>query len=268
MKLISHHTTRLLATAAALSIMALSATAGSAATIAGLQDGTTIVWIDTDKKAVTGSVPLAGGATLVGIDVRPADGVLYGLTPTGTIVTIDPMTGKWEKKSELSVALPKGVSFIVDFNPVADRLRVMASDGTSLRINVDDGKAVVDGTLKYAEADKAKGTTPRVMAGAYTNSIAGSKATTLYNLDLAAGTVVRQMPPNDGILNTIGGLGIKIDGPVAFDIWSDAKGGNAAWLLAGGSLHSVDVETGAAKAVAVIAGLKGNIIDMAILPTK
>src|SRR2546430_13424484 len=36
-----------------------------------------------------------------------------------------------------------GVTVTVDFNPVADRLRVMGSDGTSLRVNVDDGKATV-----------------------------------------------------------------------------------------------------------------------------
>ena len=58
------------------------AIAGSqAATIAALQDGTSIAWIDTDKKKVTKTVKLSGGAKLVGIDVRPADGKLYGVTP-------------------------------------------------------------------------------------------------------------------------------------------------------------------------------------------
>ena len=36
----------------------------------------------------------------------------------------------------------------VDFNPVADRLRVIGSDGTNLRANVADGKVVTDGALK------------------------------------------------------------------------------------------------------------------------
>ncbi|HET7853059.1 MAG TPA: DUF4394 domain-containing protein, partial [Candidatus Methylomirabilis sp.] len=62
--------------------LAIAAAAGSghAATLAALQDGKTIAWIDTDQKKVTGSVGLAGGASLVGIDVRPADGKLYGVT--------------------------------------------------------------------------------------------------------------------------------------------------------------------------------------------
>ena len=41
------------------------AIAGSqAATIAALQDGTSIAWIDTDKKKVTKTVKLSGGATI------------------------------------------------------------------------------------------------------------------------------------------------------------------------------------------------------------
>ncbi|HZT48051.1 MAG TPA: DUF4394 domain-containing protein [Hyphomicrobiaceae bacterium] len=253
--------------AAAVGALTLAAaTHASAATVAALQDGSTIAWIDTDKKAVTGSAKLAGGATLIGFDVRPADGRLYGVTPDGAIVIVDPMTGKWEKKSQLSEKLPTGVTFVVDFNPVADRMRLMASDGTNFRVNVDDGKAVVDGTLKYAEGDKDK--KPRVTAGAYSNSFAGSKETALYDIDLGLGLLVKQAPPNDGVLNGIGKLGIKVMEPVAFDIWSDGKGANAAWLLTGGTLHSVDLATGAAKPVGSIAGLKGKVWDMAILPSK
>jgi hypothetical protein len=145
-------------------------------------------------------------------------------------------------------------------------MRLMASDGTNLRVNVDDGKAIVDGTLKYAEADKDK--KPRVTAGAYSNSFAGTKETALYDIDLGLGMLLKQAPPNDGVLNGIGKLGVKTVEPVAFDIWSDGKGGNAAWLLASGTLHSVDLATGAAKPVGSIAGLKGKVWDMAILPTK
>jgi len=43
--------------AAALATSASSAT--QAATLAGLQDGKSIVWIDTEQKKVTGSVKLA-----------------------------------------------------------------------------------------------------------------------------------------------------------------------------------------------------------------
>lgn len=249
----------------ALALGAASA-ASQAATLAALQDGKSIVWIDTDQKKVIGSVKLDGGASVVGIDVRPADGRLYGVTPDGAIVMIDVKTGKWEKKSQLSEKLPAGAMFSVDFNPAADRLRVLTSTGMSYRINVDDGKTTVDGQLKYADADANKGKQPKVTAAAYSNSFAGTKETALYDIDMTTGAMVKQAPPNDGTLNTIGTLGTKLNGTVAFDIASDGKGGNTGWLLSGGKLHSVDLATGAAKAVGEIAGLKGNISDIAILP--
>jgi hypothetical protein len=63
----------------------------------------------------------------------------------------------------------------------------MGSDGTSLRVNVDDGKAVVDGSHKYKDGDANAGKTPNVIARAYMNSWKGTKATTLYNVDAATG---------------------------------------------------------------------------------
>ena len=253
----------LLATTLALGT---ASTASQAAMLAGLQDGKSIVLIDTDQKKVTGSVKLDGGASLIGIDVRPADGKLYGVTADGAIGTVDVKTGKWEKKSQLSEKLPDGATFSVDFNPAADRLRVLSSTGMSLRINVDDGKATVDGQLKYADADANKGKQPKVTAAAYTNSYAGTKETALYDMDMAAGVMVKQAPPNDGTLNTVGKVGIDASGPVAFDIWSDGKGANVGWLLSGGKLHTVDLATGATKSIGDIAGMKGSISDIAILP--
>ena len=92
------------------------------------------------------------------------------VTADGGIYTVDAKTGAATMKSKLSETLKAGVTVTVDFNPVADRLRVITSDGTNLRVNVDDGKATVDGALKFKEGDAQAGKTPKVVAGAYTNS--------------------------------------------------------------------------------------------------
>ena len=244
----------------------LAVAASQAATIVALQDGSSIAWIDTDQKKVTRTVALDGGARLVGIDVRPADGKLYGVTPDGAIVTVDAASGKWEKKSQISEKLPSEVTFSVDFNPVADRLRVLTSSGMSLRINVDDGKTIVDGQLKFADGDANKGKTPQVTAAGYSNSFAGTKETALYDIDAANGVLVKQAPPNDGILNTIGKLNAALAAPIAFDVWSDGKGGNTGWLLTNGQLFSVDLASGATTNLGAVTGLKGRIGDIAILP--
>ncbi len=107
--------------------------------------------------------------------MRPADGLIYGVSGDGNIVTIDVKSGQAAMKSKLSEMLKPGVTPSIDFNPAADRLRVMGSDGASLRVNVDDGKTTVDGSHKYKDGDVNAGKTPKVVAGAYTNSWKGTK---------------------------------------------------------------------------------------------
>src|SRR5262249_4711763 len=203
-----------------------------------------------------------GAGPLVGMDGRPADGMLSGVAGDGTIVTIDPKSGQATMKSKLSETRKPGVAATVDFNPVADRMRLMGSDGTSLRVNVDDGKVTVDGSHKYKEGDPNAGKTPRVVAGAYINSAKGAKATSLYNIDVATGALVTQAPPNDGVLNTVGALGISLNGPVAFNIVATGES-NDAWLVTGGTVYSVDLKTGKATAAGKVAGLSGSLTDIA-----
>ena len=247
-------------------IGALASVSASAETVIGLVGGKTLVMIDAASGNVSKSVNVSGAADLIGIDVRPADGMLYGVTRAGAVVTIDPMSGKAMEKSKLKSMLPAGVTATVDFNPVADRLRLIGSDGTNLRANVDDGSVTTDGELKFAESDMHKGEKPNVVAAAYINSVKGAKETTLYDIDGTIGGLLKQAPPNDGILSAVGKLGVKISGPVAFDILADGQGNNWAWLLAGGSLHKVDLMTGKAMESGKVTGAPGPITDIAIWP--
>lgn len=237
--------------------------APAAGWIIGLVDGKSIVTIDPATRKVTSKIDIKGSGPLVGIDVRPADGMLYGVAGDGTIVAIDAKSGQASMKSKMSETLKPGVAATVDFNPVADRLRVMGSDGTSLRVNVDDGKTIVDGSHKYKDGDPNAGKTPRVVAGAYTNAWKGTKATTLYNIDAATGALVSQAPPNDGVLNTVGSLGMPVSGPVAFNIVSLGEDRNDGWLVAGGALYAVDLKTGKATMAGKIEGLGGKLGDIA-----
>jgi len=257
-------TAKTLTLAGALIASSLAVTSAQAAGwIVGLVDGKSIVTIDPMSRKVVSKVDVKGAASILAIDVRPADGMVYGVASDGNIVTIDVKTGQATMKSKLSETLKAGVTVTVDFNPVADRMRLMGSDGTSLRVNVDDGKVTVDGSHKYKDGDAGK--TPRVVAGAYTNSWKGTQATTLYNIDAATGALVTQAPPNDGILNTVGSLGMAISGPVAFNIVDSQPDKNDAWLATGGPLYSVDLKTGKATMAGKIEGLSGSLTDIAWL---
>lgn len=233
------------------------ASAASAQTVVALANNS-LIMIDAKSQKAKGTVKI-NGANVVGIDVRPADGQLYGLTANGWIVTIDTKTGKVTQKAELSTKLKSNAGVTVDFNPVADRLRIMSPDGTNLRVNVDDGKAIVDGSLKFAETDMHKGEKPNVVAAAYSHSFKGTKETALYDIDATIPALLKQAPPNDGVLNAIGKLGIKINGPVAFNIVATGEGQNDAWLWNAGTLYKVDLATGKATPAGKIAGAVTDI---------
>lgn len=250
--------------AAAIVVAALlSPNEGQAGQFIGLVDGNSLVTIDTDSRKVTGRLHIKGGFDkILGIDVRPADGLLYGITSEGTVVTIDRKSGQATNKSKLTEAWKSGITTTIDFNPVADRLRVMGSNGANVRVNADDGKVTLDRSHKFKDGDANGGKTPKIIAGAYTNAMKGAQSTTLYNIDAASGALVVQAPPNDGVLNTVGQLGVKLDGRVAFNIVT-SEDRNDAWLTVNDNLYSVDLKTGKATLVGKIDGLRGKLSDIA-----
>jgi outer membrane protein assembly factor BamB len=247
--------------------LATAALAGSARAemIVALTGDNMLTTFETRALQAGASMAIKGvNGRVAGIDVRPSDGMLYAVTVDGTVYTVDTKSGQATMKVKLEQMLAPNVTAVVDFNPAADRLRIIGSDGASLRANVDDGKVIKDGNLKYADGDKAAGKTPKVTAGAYSNSVKGTKETALYDIDSAMGTFLKQAPPNDGILTTMGSLGIKADG-IAFDISTDASGKNTGFAIVGATLHIVDIATGVATAVGAVKGLPTGVRDVAVI---
>lgn len=255
----------LLLASSILSTAFVAATAAQAGMVAVLTGDDTLTMVDTATQKAGKSMKVSGiNGKIAGIDVRPADGMLYALTVDGTIYTVD-QAGKATMKSKMDTVLPASTMATVDFNPAADRLRVIGADGTNLRVNVDDGKTTVDGKLKFAETDMHKGETPMVVAGAYSNSVKGTKETALYDIDGKIGGLLKQAPPNDGVLGAIGKLGVTAKA-IAFDIETAADGTNTGWLVADGGLYKVDLATGKAAMVGKINGLNAPVRDVAALP--
>lgn len=206
---------------------------------------------------------------LIGIDVRPADNQLYGVTADGNIYRIMTGTGAATWVSKLSQEFNASQGAVVDFNPVADRLRLMGMGGkVNFRVNVDNGQVVLDKPLAYSDKDANKGKAPMVTAGAYINSMVGAKETQLFDVDSTVGAYAIQDPPNDGILNTIGTTGTgnrKVD---AIDIYTDAQGNYTAFAVSANVLHKLDVGKGTVTAMGPIASNPMKIIDVAILAPR
>ncbi len=168
--------------------------------------------------------------------------------------------------STLSQPFEGGVVSGFDFNPVADRLRLVGDNDQNFRINVDTGEVLVDGNLAFAEDDVNAGVNPNITASAYTNSFAGTISTALYNIDTLLDTLVLQNPPNDGTLVTVGDLGIDFDVVGGFDIVSSPDGSNTALAVSDATLYSINLETGAATSLVTIEGLsEANLLGFVAL---
>lgn len=237
-----------------------------AETAIGLTGDKTLVMIDTATAAVTGTVDVSGVDSLLGLDWRPGTMTLVGVTGDHAIVTIDPATGVATEVAKMTVMLPATDGpVIVDFNPMADRLRFM-SGTTNHRVNPDTGEVTVDGALAYVAGDMHEGEAPTIVAAAYINSYGKPEATGMFDIDATISALIKQAPPNDGTLAAVGKLGVTLDGPVGFDVATSADGTNTAWLAALGGLHTVDLATGAVTQSWTITGTDQPIRDLTILP--
>lgn len=233
--------------------------------------------------SVAAAVNLTGipaGETLLGADIRPANGTVVALvrvdgSSAGKLYTVDPATGVATFKATLALdpgdssepfAALAGSNFGVDFNPVADRLRVISDSGQNLRINPETGATITDTALTPA--------TPGVYAAAYTESFGAACRTRLFVIDASSRKLLLQDPPNDGRLTEVATLGDTTGVVHGFDIQTLDTGSNVAIFAAtasdGERVGSFDLVTGALGASAVVPLTAGETLRavFADLPTS
>jgi hypothetical protein len=209
---------------------------------------------------------LVEDTALIGIDFRVQDGLLYGVGNAGGVYTLDTSNGNAALVNRLSMPLA-GQSFGVDFNPAADRLRIVSDTGQNLRHNVNSGGVtLIDGTLNYAAGAAAVG----IVGAAYTNNdLDAATATTLFDLDSNLNQIALQSPPNNGSLGATGQLGVDADPSAGFDIYSIVRGGvtrsNRAFaaLNVGGAsaFYRIDLLTGDAE---LVGKFRQSVVDVAV----
>jgi hypothetical protein len=208
---------------------------------------------------------LAPGDLLIGIDFRPRGGRLYAVGSLGGIYTIDLRDASAALETTLRIGdsdVPSplvGASFGVDFDPVADRLRIISDAGQNLVVDVETGAASNEAPLQPPPgADPAE--TPRIglTALAYTNNdTSADTATVPFDIDTDADELAIQAPASTGVLNTIGKLRVNAAPDAAFDIASRVEGGRAveqrgmAALRVGNRSALFDVNLSSGRAVQI-----------------
>ncbi|MFT4033948.1 MAG: DUF4394 domain-containing protein [Patulibacter sp.] len=300
--------TRHLAIVAAPLALAIAAPAGASAATAfyGVTSDNELVTFQSDNTTTVPALPIQGlrdGERVIGLDLRPADLRLYGLTNKNRFVVINPRTAavRYVGEQELDPALT-GDRASLNFDPVRDRIQVETTAGQNLRIDPSTGQldrvtvtptptatpadttatttptpTATDapgqplGVPAYASGDAGAGTTPKLAAIAFTNSFPVGTTTQLFALDAARNTVVRQEPIDDGVLHTVGTLGTN-GSPVAFDIADDNAGYAAITTTAGGTrvgLYRVNLSDGKASAVGsnFVIGSSASLVALAAAGT-
>jgi hypothetical protein len=212
------------------------------------------------------TIPISGvtaGQRLVGIDFRPANGQLYALGYNAGTTSVQLYTLNTSTGAATSVAaaftLDLGTAtdeIAFDFNPLADRIRVVSTNDVNVRLNPITGTlAVTDPNVAYASGTPAN---PAVSAVAYTNSFAGTTSTVLYDIDRANNGILSIENQTTGVLtvvsNTITFNGFPFGPPktVGLDIYyNPGTGQNEGFLTEvtpGGSsnFYRLNLATGAA----------------------
>ncbi|MER3496295.1 MAG: hypothetical protein C4320_05525 [Armatimonadota bacterium] len=201
-----------------------------------------------------------GGGNIVGIDFRPATGVLYGLATNSNLYTINLTTGAATLVGPLTAQL-SGSNFGTNFNPVVDRLRIVSDIRQNLRVDPSSGATTVDPQINYVDGTT---TTPQVSAVAYTNHFPGATSTTLYGIDAFNNSLVSFDNPNLGSIRLVGPLGFNSPGLAALTI-SGASGTTFASIqpngVSGSSLYTINLATGQATSVGDI-GPGGAVLQL------
>lgn len=204
---------------------------------------------------------------------RPVTGELLGYS-NGAVYSVDTNTGKL---TDLGATFTQGAMIskeasatAMDFNNAIDAVRMVGSDGTNLvyfpmGFGNEDKRA--NSVLKftptfYVQGDSNEGMTPEIFANAYTNAIAGAKASSTFQFALDSKTdSLVSLANNTGELKTvakvtINGKAVDLSPMGGFDIVSAKEGSDAAYAilqLEGAStagLYSIDLTTGAATLMA------------------
>jgi hypothetical protein len=151
---------------------------------------------------------------------------------------------------------------------VADRIRVVGDADQNMRLNPSDGTlTALDVALTYSGGDPNLGANPSVVASAYSNNFVAAVTTTLYGIDSSLDILVIQNPPNAGILNTVGPLGVDTSDLAGLDLSARENAAFAVLTVGGTSrLYRIDLLTGTAGLVGPIGDGTVTARGLAIAP--
>ena len=274
MKVFKLRTTIGITLVAALSVFASTASAES---LVAVNSSNQISIFDSNNTAaaIFNSIyGAAAGKTFIGIDLRPSNNTLYGVTTSNEIFTLDAATGNSSFVAALSnniISSSNGYGF--DFNPVNDAagttsLRIVSSNGQNFAVNANTGVVT-----NYANNQPGAAVTHTIGTGytgvSYTNSNPSSPATAtaLYYINSSSDELfVATSAFNTPTITKVGALGHEILRANGLDISSSGIA-YSSFLMDDGTGKSILTTINLATGAATKAGdFVGTINGLSIAP--
>jgi outer membrane protein assembly factor BamB len=250
----------------------LACASSQAATLIGLNSQGQLARIDTANIAGAMNTDITGlmaGDRLVGIDTRPKDGKIYGVSLANQLYTVDEITGAASWVAALSApVIQANLGYGIDFNPVADfgtgaSLRLVSSAGDNFAINAATG-VVGNAANKIAAGYTAVGYTNTTLMPA-----AAPASTALYYID--SNTDMLAMAPaafNTPTITMVGALGVDVLKANGFEVLGNGQAYAALNVDAGPSLatgiYSINLGTGAATLLGTYNGTLSGLTVSAV----
>lgn len=232
------------ATGLAALAVAIAAPAHST-TIYGVDEVNNLISFNSSAPGTTlSSVAITGlsGSSILGIDIRVKDKLLYGLTDDERLFTINKATGAATFVANLALT---GTNFAFDFNPTNANLRIVSNDNSNYVRNFTTNALVPGVNVAYG-AGPLFGIDPDITAAGYTNNDNNpATGTTLYVID-SRNDVLATQNPATGVLTRIGALGFNVGSRTSFDIFGPS---NLGFVQNGSSFYLANLGTGALTSI-------------------
>ena len=258
---------RLLITLAAAAL----ATPAGAVTLVGLTSANELARFDSANAGAATKVAIGGlaaGEKLVGIDTRPSDGLVYGISTANKLYTLNELTGQASFVAALSAPIvDPALGWGIDFNPVADfagstSLRFVSSAGSNYAINASTG--VVGNTAGIIAAG--------FTAVSYSNTVlkpaSAPPSTALYYINSATDTLsVATSAFNTPTISAVGALGVNVLNANGFEVLGNGQAFAALNVDDGTlatALYMIDLATGAATKLGSFNGTLNGLAVSAV----